>query len=713
MAIVRIARIRLICLLTPAMLALTSCDSAPSNVSVHAGAVLPISSTWPNAAPVSVYYRDQVVTYFVGVPIPPNRPAYLGAPPYPPPSYSVAPGFALPPGLTLETDTGVVSGTPTTTGVYSVAIGATNTAGTGQTAVMSFTIAAAPTPGSCESPLVVPSGQLYVTAAQRNQFGIRYVAGAAQLGSFSTSVVLFGTTMYKWTPWKQPTCPSGTPATTLSRTACVSLYNASASLSVNLAQCPALETQMIWEDGAGNLFKYPSWPAGMVARLDQIYALLGTTPAIGSLGLDCPDPAQNIIPANGTQSQGSLMFTANQAADTYMAQVAHTLYLEIHHLVPWSIFDHPPSELQSLFDSRWFHTRFGSGPVPTNLPPNIHPGQDFWNDMARITSEAVCDPRVGYQFVTGVLGLSRTGANLVGRSELATLKNITGWFFDNVRHGNPANANMTYVAQHQLYYLSSRLAFNSDSTAVPALTGCHSAAGLFQDLGRSVNIPLLAVFRHDITQGVTEAHRGVVYAWGQPDYTIILQHTDDIYAELEAQFFPIAGPGLPAPDQRRALFAATWFSPSYLATLGFVPSNNYGRHTPDQPTWGEDDGIWVGYWPDDPSSNEAVIGNGFSSKYLDLLAGKLCDVDGPGPSGGMQVCGADPLALQSKWQLYYNQATLPAGDVAVPPQAFIDNLTSCAETYTGSTSPATACSAVVNLNKHVPTNWWVGPVGIR
>src|SRR5262249_35905091 len=125
MAIVRIARIRLICLLTPALLALTSCGSAPSNVSVHAGAVLPISSTWPNAAPVSVYYRDQVVTYFVGVPIPPNRPAYLGAPPYPPPSYSVAPGFALPPGLTLETDTGVVFGTPTTTGVYSVAIGAT------------------------------------------------------------------------------------------------------------------------------------------------------------------------------------------------------------------------------------------------------------------------------------------------------------------------------------------------------------------------------------------------------------------------------------------------------------------------------------------------------------------------------------------------------------------------------------------------------------
>jgi hypothetical protein len=81
---------------------------------VSAAATAPIITTarLPQDAPVGTPYT-QTITATGTAPI----------------TFSVT-GGALPPGLTLDPDTGQISGTPTTTGTYTFTITATNSAGT-------------------------------------------------------------------------------------------------------------------------------------------------------------------------------------------------------------------------------------------------------------------------------------------------------------------------------------------------------------------------------------------------------------------------------------------------------------------------------------------------------------------------------------------------------------------------------------------------------
>jgi hypothetical protein len=90
-------------------------------ITVASGAVTPIITS-PSTAPGTV-----------GTPIPPYTISATGVPT----SYTAT---GLPPGLTLNTSTGVITGTPTTPGTYVVTITATNSAGTSTTTV-TFTVA--------------------------------------------------------------------------------------------------------------------------------------------------------------------------------------------------------------------------------------------------------------------------------------------------------------------------------------------------------------------------------------------------------------------------------------------------------------------------------------------------------------------------------------------------------------------------------------------
>ena len=93
--------------------------------------------------PVNLTYSTNPATYVTGTAITPNTPSQTGGAVA---SYSVSP--ALPAGLTLNTVSGVITGTPTTaTAAASYTITATNAAGF-TTASLSITVNTAPDPAA-------------------------------------------------------------------------------------------------------------------------------------------------------------------------------------------------------------------------------------------------------------------------------------------------------------------------------------------------------------------------------------------------------------------------------------------------------------------------------------------------------------------------------------------------------------------------------------
>ena len=547
------------------------------------------------------------------------------------------------------------------------------------------------------------------------------------------------------------------PTRSFSVSSCPGLYTG-ASLSARLAACPGLDDLLIWEDGDGRVsshsgYSYPAWTGKQRARLDQLFEMIQTGQA--NLGLDCPSPAANLWSAGQTNSAPNtpvrsefvtqIFFTANQAFDTYAAHVAWSLYLEVNHVVPWSLLNHPAGELVEFFDSRRYHTRFparsGLYPSgyanPADYPTAIQDGRDFWNATSRNSAgwEAVCDPRVAHEFLSGGSG-SSSHVNLLGATETATLKNLTWWFYNNVSHGDYRDAQTSAVLSTPSVFLSDRLVARADAFYTPpsqplviANQGCHSASNLFYDLAKGVNIPVLHVASTQPAHYAASPfppvyidygrHSGLVYGWGSPSTTLVLQHTDEIYAQY-GLIFPVDSMNRPVADQAEALFAATWLTPAQLTAWGYTVTNDFGLQTPFS-TYGnpwereiESQGVLAGYWT--PSGTSGFAN---SERFRWSVEGQLCSFGG-GENVMWNCLNADPMAVQSNWQAAFGEMVLapPGGGTSITPQHYIDHLQACAVAATGLSSPASACAAFsapsvyfTRFQNRTATTSWVGAGG--
>ena len=384
---------------------------------------------------------------------------------------------------------------------------------------------------------------------------------------------------------------------------------AGSSLRAWLNQSAVLKERIVWITGDGKELHYDQWPAAMKNRMDAFYRKLATGER--DLGIRLPNAAKF--------KTFKVFFTADEAFDMYAAHVAHVLYVEAKRLVPWSIQSRPAAELDQLLASGSYFARIIPSPAPNEYPAGIQANRDFQEapeneDLA----ELIGDPRIGFDFLSGKT--SSPHENLIAKTELETLVNLTVWLRDNVAHGPMDDKQLERVAgQH---WLDERLhAFPGGKLAI-AIQGCHSATKLMVDLARSVNIPLLSVRSLDGEKGdkachfFSRTHGGLVYGWGGPTPRIVY-HTDMIYARAGKICFPLdvrTGELLPAAQADQRYFDACWLSPAMLSKAGFVfhlervvPEKGFGHTSRHKHEDRQDYGWMCGYWKKEGASNLAEL----------------------------------------------------------------------------------------------------------
>lgn len=239
---------------------------------------------------------------------------------------------------------------------------------------------------------------------------------------------------------------------------------------------------------------WASWPvqrkAALIARFTERYtALCG-----GKAPPEIADPVQNIdtgIANDGGQSWVSI--TARDAESMYIAEVAHSLAIELGGFVPWSVTGYDDESLAVLFDSGTMMSRLFP-PVSTYM-------------LGDWFSAVIAPTRAGNRGRVVPAAPSRTyafmKAGLVGSTRHATIVNLMQWGHDNLVHFIDGD---TFLNHEQTWGYRghapvSRMISGTTSTNphIPATlapfehwtAGCHGTAGFMRDTLRAVNIPVV------------------------------------------------------------------------------------------------------------------------------------------------------------------------------------------------------------------------------
>lgn len=310
-------------------------------------------------------------------------------------------------------------------------------------------------------------------------------------------------------------------------------------LSATSFPCLDWRAEVSWVRADGVREIYAQWPQDRRDRLDALFmALLTDAP---DLGVACP-------PSPVTTAAG---LTETQALDIYLVHVAHALMLERERLVPARLHRLPRAERAAILAPEFYVTRLREADGRVSSYTLV--GMDF---SARAFD---CDPRVGFRFMQN--------ANLVGATDLETLRNLTTWFRTELAHGGYSERQRAEHA-HLEQRLTRYRGYTEELTAYWAVNGCHDAAPLFADLARAVNIPVMRAYASD-APGSGGDHAGLVYGWAGPSPRIV-PHVDALYAQ-DWIIFPIdaAGARLSPAAREQAFFDAAWRTPNALAARGF------------------------------------------------------------------------------------------------------------------------------------------------
>ncbi len=370
------------------------------------------------------------------------------------------------------------------------------------------------------------------------------------------------------------------------------------SLEAWLDSAPTIKERVVWTTGDGKHQHFADWTPAMKSRVETFYQHLCN----GTPNLEMHLPPESQITVGGT-----VYYTVEEAFDLYAAHLAHVIYVESRHLVPWSIQGRPGMELDQLLASSSYVSRII--PSSNTYPDGIKAHRDFQNVPANESlGELNSDPRIGYDFLSGKTSASHK--SIIGQTEMETLVNLTAWLRDNVLHGPIDEKRLERFKSLRL--LPQRLqAFPGERLALTA-QGCHSSSKLMVDLARSVNIPLLHARSMDNTLAdddsgsvFNRSHGGLVYGWGGTKPRIVW-HTDEINATSCQTCFPIddkTGELLSPKQADQKYFDEVWLTPHALIKAGFtyhlvrvMPGKGFGLKTRGEYEDRIDYGLVMGRW---------------------------------------------------------------------------------------------------------------------
>jgi hypothetical protein len=325
-------------------------------------------------------------------------------------------------------------------------------------------------------------------------------------------------------------------------------------LKTYLLAKPRLRAQLGFEidrpqgSNSGEWLYYDNWPSAWKARLVDFCLAY----ARGK-----PLPIENPLPL----ADKALLMDTNQlgyrnadiARDTYLAQVAYALWLDITGGVPWRLEDWSDHELSFLLSSKVCFSAYR-----TNPGGNLYYVVTLAS-RTDATENILADPRTAYNFL---LKDPEQGQVMIGATPNETGQKLSAWFHDYLWHNPSAFDPIEFYHDHPI--LSDRLRrynINPYGSAYITPYGCGSASALFADLMRSVNIPVRKVTNViESFEGTEEHHIGLVFDWqGGTGTGRYLLHTDDLYT---SSYFKDPAPAPKNTGRGVALWDQVWLDPT-------------------------------------------------------------------------------------------------------------------------------------------------------
>jgi hypothetical protein len=196
----------------------------------------------------------------------------------------------------------------------------------------------------------------------------------------------------------------------------------------------------------------------------------------------------------------TIEYTHDQAFDIYLSYLAHSLYVEAEHLVPWSIHDFEASEIKDLWDAHQYFQW-----------DSIH--KIFELNYESSGAVRIFHPLASYIFASGI----QTNDQFLNPNESITA--LLNWSRAYLHHTERIG---------QIYYQSVPLTWYPPKSKVHAVYSCWATGGMILEYCRSLNIP--------VQKSNIELFNGTHTQLHFPTLDWHLTHADDLYDPL---FYPL------------------------------------------------------------------------------------------------------------------------------------------------------------------------------